>query len=753
MAQKRKRTAEEVLESFWDDSEEDMDVSNYNSDEFSDETEDELLPIPGQTASNAVVVPMDIPLHGDDGDQHGDDGVVSSASEDDVPGPSIPAGVQVRGQHTTPPPVVPPPPTNSDRDSPSPLPADQHQISDSDYSASDNMSDNDDTGSESDGQAGGNLARRQGQRRGRGRGGVRGGTGRGGAGRGGVRGGAGRGGAGRGGVRGGAGRGGVRGGAGRGRGRGRGGRRAAVGTHDPPPGWSRNTASFTERVFTPNETPGPKNIPNSIDAESTPLDFFSLFWTDEIWNLLVDETNKQALHILANNPRHLSAKNIQKKPITLDEMKAFFGLRGTMEMLINKDRYAQYWRSKDINLTYTPGFPETMARDRFLAIWSCLHCVDENDATVDKTDKIYKSRPVFNIILENFQYYYVAYCHMSLDEGMIPTKNKLSFRQYIKDKPIRWGIKTFLLCDSRNGYICNAEVYTGRRDDATVIPDLGVTGNLVVRLCANHTGQNYSLYTDRYYTSVILVQYMLTNLDICMSGTAMTNRREFPMTLVRTANEMNRGEWDLFFNGHIACLVWQDKRPLYVVTSQYISSPQQEVLRYDPALGRRAAVRCPKAVQAYNNYMGGTDKNDQLTRLQRCRRHYKWPRRLMMKFFIWSCYNAYIIMDFYKPHTVPGSRTFTFHNFLEKLFTQLVGNTRTSRSAFGHRRVDAVVEEKRLEVNAHHNVVHPTDAGTNHRCVVCRKIYMVAKALNPGAQAKDRLTKKKEKCVQVQPLR
>ena len=39
---------------------------------------------------------------------------------------------------------------------------------------------------------------------------------------------------------------------------------------------------------------------------------------------------------------------------------------------------------------------------------------------------------------------------LSLDEGMIPTKNRLAIKQYIRDKPVRWGIKSFLLCEARN---------------------------------------------------------------------------------------------------------------------------------------------------------------------------------------------------------------------------------------------------------------------------------------------------------------
>ena len=78
---------------------------------------------------------------------------------------------------------------------------------------------------------------------------------------------------------------------------------------------------------------------------------------------------------------------------------------------------------RDNFLTVTPGFAKVMDRDRFLALWTMLHCVDENDPNVDKTDKIYKSRPIFNYIMTKFQRHYIPKCELSLDEGMIPTKN------------------------------------------------------------------------------------------------------------------------------------------------------------------------------------------------------------------------------------------------------------------------------------------------------------------------------------------
>jgi len=47
------------------------------------------------------------------------------------------------------------------------------------------------------------------------------------------------------------------------------------------------------------------------------------------------------------------------------------------------------------------------------------------------------------------------------------------------------GHKTYMLCESRTGYVYNLEVYTGKsNNDASYIndPDIGATGNVVFRL-------------------------------------------------------------------------------------------------------------------------------------------------------------------------------------------------------------------------------------------------------------------------------
>jgi hypothetical protein len=260
-----------------------------------------------------------------------------------------------------------------------------------------------------------------------------------------------------------------------------------------------NVVPIEKNKFVPKNT-GPKDLPNNISAESSEYDFMSIFWDDDLWNMLVECTNITAQQRKVENPNYYYGKIWND--VTVEELKAFFGLRITMEMLVYKSRYEKYWNQQSEKwLTHTPGFAEVMPKHRFLAIWSFLHAVDEEDENIDKSDKIYKVRPILNHLLQQFQKYYVPEEEMALDEGMIPTKNRLAIKQYLKDKPVKWGIKSFILCESKTGYIWNAEVYTGKVTGSQ-IEKLGATGNVVIRLTEKLQGLGYCIYMDRFYWSI-----------------------------------------------------------------------------------------------------------------------------------------------------------------------------------------------------------------------------------------------------------
>jgi hypothetical protein len=51
----------------------------------------------------------------------------------------------------------------------------------------------------------------------------------------------------------------------------------------------------------------------------------------------------------------------------------------------------------------------------------------------------------------------------------------------MRKKPKKWRYKVFALCDC-SGVLVNFEIYTGKEEYDSELPDVGVSGNVVIRL-------------------------------------------------------------------------------------------------------------------------------------------------------------------------------------------------------------------------------------------------------------------------------
>ena len=80
-------------------------------------------------------------------------------------------------------------------------------------------------------------------------------------------------------------------------------------------------------------------------------------------------------------------------------------------------------------------------------------------------DPLFKVRPFLDPLIRNFQEAYHPSRELSIDESMIGFKGRLSFIQYLpKKKTTKWGMKAFVLADSKNGYTYNWRLYTGMQN-------------------------------------------------------------------------------------------------------------------------------------------------------------------------------------------------------------------------------------------------------------------------------------------------
>ena len=247
-------------------------------------------------------------------------------------------------------------------------------------------------------------------------------------------------------------------------------------------------------------------------------------------------------------------------------MNAFIGMLIIIG-IVQVPRIEMYWQVDD-DLTRTPGISSIMSRVHFQQIFRFLHLADSSyqiPAGQPGHYKLYKMRRYVDMITKQFTANYTLHQQVTIDEAMIPLKGHLTFKQCIKNKPNKWGIKVFIFNDATNGYIYRIQIYFGKNLDSEV--DAGLCSRVLLELMSGLDGNH--LYTDNYYTSPE-VYLALYNNGINCCDTVRVGRKGFPKELVKTKKE-NQGFYDYHSNGPF----WQKHG---ISNDLYTSSPPYTLL-------------------------------------------------------------------------------------------------------------------------------------------------------------------------------
>ena len=82
----------------------------------------------------------------------------------------------------------------------------------------------------------------------------------------------------------------------------------------------------------------------------------------------------------------------------------------------------------------------------------------EPDQPVRKIDKV---RVILEPLIAKFQASYHPGRNIAVDETMVGFRGRFAAKQYMPNKPTKWGIKAFTMADSSSGYVLNILLYTG----------------------------------------------------------------------------------------------------------------------------------------------------------------------------------------------------------------------------------------------------------------------------------------------------
>jgi hypothetical protein len=233
-------------------------------------------------------------------------------------------------------------------------------------------------------------------------------------------------------------------------------------------------------------------------------------------------------------------------------------------------------------------------------------------------DRLFKVRPFITEMRKNFLEIEKTE-FLSVDEIIVPFKGRSNLKQYIKNKPHKWGIKIFALADSK-GFVYDFEIYTGKGTVKSDRTSLGISGDIVVRLLESvPKSVGYKVFFDNWFSSYSLL-LKLNELGYLCTGTVRPNRiNKCPLQKDSELKAKGRGSIDYKTDqeNDIIVIKWFDNRAVHLISNNIGIEPTDEALRWSQKDQAHIKVSRPAAIREFNSNMGGVDLNDMLVSLYR----------------------------------------------------------------------------------------------------------------------------------------
>lgn len=442
---------------------------------------------------------------------------------------------------------------------------------------------------------------------------------------------------------------------------------------------------------------GPTETITDIENPS-PIDIYRNLFPDYLIDRIVFETNLYA-----------TQKGKPYVPTTDNEIRTFIGI--SILMGIKKlPYYRDYWSSsQDLNDAY---ISRLMPVNRFGWLLNNIHLNDNvlqpNRSDVNY-DKLYKVRPLIDIISETFKACYNPTKCVTVDESMVKFKGRSTLKQYLKDKPIKRGYKVWMLC-CESGYNYKFEIYTGKKHN---IVEKNLGANVVKRLMEGLDGKNHHVYFDNYFSNYELMTYLI-NKQIYACGTVQSNRKYLPVLKGDRCMERGEIDWKVSDAG-ILYLKWMDNRSVHILSNCHRGDDVINVQRRSKD-GRVREVPCPQAIQDYNLNMNKVDKFNQLKKNYGIdKRSKKWWLRIF-----WHLIDACIINSFiiWKELDTDKLSLKDFRRSISADYVRYALVLRPARSPKG----PVVIKKNKPEVPQNirtESASHQPERTTYRRCAMC----------------------------------
>ncbi|XP_043480427.1 piggyBac transposable element-derived protein 3-like [Leptopilina heterotoma] len=290
-----------------------------------------------------------------------------------------------------------------------------------------------------------------------------------------------------------------------------------------------------------------------------------------------------------------------------------------------------------------------MSRDRFLHIKTNLKCSKVKDK--NPNDAAWRVRAILDLFAKTITSFGFFETALSVDEMMVKFYGRLNIKQYIRNKPVRFGVKMWGLCGA-DGFLFKTDIYCGKNGKNSSNLNSCALGSRVVLnmgqdLLLNTIPKkldNYHIYFDNFFCNPDLIVH-LKKVGVVATGTVRQDRVKEKNTIdVKSSRGTHCLKHDT--NSGVNYITIMDSKIVSMLSTAVGDSPLKSVKRYSKDKKDRVEIPMPAAFALYNRFMGGVDIHDQYcSKLLPSLRSKKWTWPVLMRLIQSSITNAVIIFN------------------------------------------------------------------------------------------------------------
>lgn len=344
-----------------------------------------------------------------------------------------------------------------------------------------------------------------------------------------------------------------------------------------------------------------------------PVQLFEKFFSQDLKSHIIDCT--------LENGYALAPKNFNK----------FLGIL-IASVINSRKRERDFW-SKNKLLRHEV-IASALSRDDYLKIKKFLKFSKKSDK--DLKNKVWRVDKMGQIFRKNLQRYGFFSSKCSIDETMVKFYGRLKFKQYIRNKPVRFGLKLWSIASS-SGFLFDFYIYCGKEDGKSdqKLGNCPLGSRVVMKLLhkllkkfSKEQLEKYHITFDNFFTSPDLLLH-LAKLGLKATGTVRQNRvynvnieqgkktgkkQQKKVTVpVSLTNKSSRGEYECKYDSQskMHYISVKDSKVVSVLSTAAGVSPTVNLDRQSGTGEGKKSIAFPRAFKIYNKTMGGVDLYDQ----------------------------------------------------------------------------------------------------------------------------------------------